>query len=120
MKKILMFALLATFAMGAQAQDKKSANKPVFTVVKEIPITSMKNQSRSGTCWNYSTLSFFEAEILKKSGKTYDLCESFIARTTWTVPFRWFACTVTASSHRAAAHTTCSIASRTMVSVRKR
>ena len=79
MKKILMFALLATFAMGAQAQDKKSANKPVFTVVKEIPITSMKNQSRSGTCWNYSTLSFFEAEILKKSGKTYDLCESFIA-----------------------------------------
>jgi aminopeptidase C len=79
MKKILMFALLATFAMGAQAQDKKSANKPVFTIVKEIPITSMKNQSRSGTCWNYSTLSFFEAEILKKSGKTYDLCESFIA-----------------------------------------
>ena len=79
MKKILMFALLATFAVGVQAQDKKNANKPVFTVVKENPITSMKNQSRSGTCWNFSTLSFFECEILKKSGKTYDLCESFVS-----------------------------------------
>ncbi|MDY5032898.1 MAG: C1 family peptidase, partial [Prevotella sp.] len=32
----------------------------------------------SGTCWNYSTLSFFEAEILKKTKKTYDLCEMFV------------------------------------------
>lgn len=70
-------------AMSAMAQpkaedQKKDDNKPVFTVVKEIPITSIKNQSRSGTCWNYSTLSFFEAEILKKSKKTYDLCEMFV------------------------------------------
>ena len=62
-------------AIGAFAQD----NKPVFTTVKEMPITSIKDQNRSGTCWAYSTLSFFESEILKKTGKTYDLCEMFIA-----------------------------------------
>ena len=81
MKKILTLAVLAIIATGANAKPKKAAksNKPVFTVVKENPITSIKDQNRSGTCWDYSTLSYFEAEILKKTGKTYDLCESFVA-----------------------------------------
>lgn len=82
MKKLLALALVSlTMATGANAQEAKkdNPNKPVFTVVKENPITSMKDQHRSGTCWDYSTLSFFEDEILKKSGKTYDLCESFVA-----------------------------------------
>ena len=79
-------ALLALAAMGANAQEKtekKNQNEPVFTVVKENKITSIKDQSRSGTCWDYSTLSFFEAEILKATGKTYDLCESFVANKTY-------------------------------------
>ena len=86
MKKTLVVALLALVAIGANAADKKEAsasNKPVFTVVKQNPITSIKDQNRSGTCWDYSTLSYFEAEILKKTGKTYDLCESFVANKTY-------------------------------------
>lgn len=70
-------------ATGANAKGKKQPkvdpNKPVFTIVKENPITSVKDQNRSGTCWAYSTLSYFESEILKSTGKTYDLCESFVA-----------------------------------------
>ncbi|MCQ2112183.1 MAG: C1 family peptidase [Bacteroidaceae bacterium] len=77
MKKALLIATLLASTFTAFAQEAKN-DKPIFTVVKEIPITSVKNQARSGTCWNYSTLSFFEAEILKKSGKTYDLCEMFV------------------------------------------
>src|SRR3712207_6037142 len=86
MRKILAMALLALVATSANAQEKaekKNPNKPVFSVVKENKITSIKNQSRSGTCWDYSTLSFFEAEILKNTGKTYDLCESFVANKTY-------------------------------------
>ena len=88
MKKILTIALALFVAAGnVSAAKKKSAakqsNKPVFTIVKEIPVTSMKDQNRSGTCWDYSTLSFFEAEILKATGKKYDLCESFIANKTY-------------------------------------
>ena len=81
MKKILTLALIALLATGASAKSKKAAksNKPVFTTIKANPITSVKDQNRSGTCWDYSTLSFFEAEILKATGKTYDLCESFVA-----------------------------------------
>ena len=79
MKKNLFIALLAVlFASGLQAQEENPNKKPVFTTIKELPITSVKNQNRSGTCWAYSTLSFFESEILKKTGKTYDLAEMFI------------------------------------------
>ena len=88
MKKLMLMALVAVFALSAGAQEakgeeKKTSNKPVFTVVKENPITSIKDQNRSGTCWDYSTLSYFESEILKKTGKTYDLCESFVANKTY-------------------------------------
>ena len=87
MKKILIIALAMFVAAGnVSAAKKKPAaknNKPEFTVVKENPITSIKDQNRSGTCWDYSTLSFFEAEILKATGKTYDLCESFVANKTY-------------------------------------
>lgn len=73
-------AVLVQVPAMAQEQEieKEDSNEPVFTVIKENPITSVKNQAKSGTCWNYSTLSFFESEILKKSGKTYDLCEMFV------------------------------------------
>ena len=87
MKKILTFALMAMVALSASAAKKKEApkntNKPVFTIIKELPITSIKDQNRSGTCWDYSTLSFFESEILKATGKSYNLCESFVANKTY-------------------------------------
>lgn len=80
MKKLILVSaiILASSALFAQEENKKNENEPVFTVVKELPITSVKNQNRSGTCWNFSTISYFEAEILKKTGKTYDLCEMFV------------------------------------------
>lgn len=85
MKKAIVLALLAVFTLGAHAEKKDSVNpnKPVFTVIKKNPITSIKDQNRSGTCWDYSTLSYFESEILKATGKTYDLCESFVANKTY-------------------------------------
>ena len=87
MKKFLALALAALTFTGAYAQEEKkdsvNKNKPVFTTIKENKITSIKDQNRSGTCWAYSTLSYFESEILKKTGKTYDLCESFVANKTY-------------------------------------
>ena len=54
MKKLLTIALALFVAAGNVSAAKKKAaakpsNKPVFTVVKEIPVTSMKDQNRSGT-----------------------------------------------------------------------
>ncbi len=72
MTRALTAIAAALIAMAAQAQPK------MFTTVKELPITSVKNQYRSGTCWDYATLGFFESEILRRTGKTYDLCEMFV------------------------------------------
>ena len=84
MKKTIVFALAAMCATGAFAQnDNKKPEGFEFTTIKEIPITSIKNQNRSGTCWAYSSLAFFEAELLRKGKGEYDLCEMFVAHKTY-------------------------------------
>lgn len=86
MKKIIALSIAVMLTASANAADGKESaksNKPVFTTIKANPITSIKDQNRSGTCWAYSTLSFLESEILKKSGKTYDLCETFVVSHTY-------------------------------------
>ena len=74
MKLKLFFsaAVLALAATAATAQDYQ------FTTVKENPITSIKNQYRSGTCWCFSALSFVESEILRTKGVEVDLSEMFV------------------------------------------
>lgn len=85
MKKVIVLstALLAG-ALLANAQ-KPSIDFPdyKFTTVQENPITSVKNQSRSGTCWAYSTISFVESEIIRINNitdpeKYPDLSEFFV------------------------------------------
>ena len=79
MKKFVIAAALALgFASLAQAQDKPKENGYVFTTVKENPITSIKNQYRSGTCWCFSALSFVESEIIRQKGVETDLSEMFV------------------------------------------
>lgn len=87
MKKILSLALLAiclnTFAQRAPSPVK--AKDYQFTTVKENPVTSIKNQYRSGTCWCFSTISFLESEIIKaknlKDPALYpDFSEMFVVR----------------------------------------
>ena len=73
MKKfiIAMCAVAAVFSANAQEQPAQEEGFQ-FTVVKENPITSIKNQNRAGTCWCYSTLSFLEAELLRMGKGEYD------------------------------------------------
>ena len=66
-------ACLLAFAAFAQ-----TAPEYEFTTIKENPITSIKNQYRSGTCWCFSALSFVESEILREKGDTVDLAEMFV------------------------------------------
>ena len=90
MKKIFVSVVLAAAVLGtAMAQPRPAA--PIapkdyqFTTVKELPITPVKNQYRSGTCWCFSTLSFLESEIIKakniKDPAQYpDFSEMFVVR----------------------------------------
>ena len=86
MKKVILTLALAAFAaasLWAQAPKVKPADYQ-FTTVKEIPVTSMKNQNRSGTCWCFSALSFLESEVIKaknlKAEAYPDFSEMFVVR----------------------------------------
>ncbi|GHS89968.1 aminopeptidase [Bacteroidia bacterium] len=62
------------FAQPAdKVKDKKSPYE--FTVIKDLPNTSVKNQFRTGTCWSFSSTSFLEAELLRTTKKEYDLSD---------------------------------------------
>ncbi len=79
MTMVLFFSAALTFA---QSEDKEEDGYK-FQTVKEIPITSIKNQNRSGTCWAYSSLGFFEAELLRLGKGEYNLCEMYLAHKTY-------------------------------------
>ena len=72
----LKFALLSVFALASLSAAAQSDYE--FTTVKENPVTSIKNQYRSGTCWCFSALSFIESEVLRTKGQTLDLSEMFV------------------------------------------
>jgi len=77
---IACFFLSAVSAGFAQDKEKKSDSGYVFTMVKQLPATSIKNQYRSGTCWSYSAISFLESELLRTGKDTFDLSEMFCVR----------------------------------------
>ena len=82
MKNLMLslFALCLALTAGAQTADTTSAEGYRFTDTKIIPTTPVKDQSRSGTCWCFSTLSFLESEILRAGGPALHLSEMWIVR----------------------------------------
>ena len=88
MKKSFVLLAAALLTLTATAQTRPAspvrASDYQFTTVKEAPVTSMKNQANSGTCWCFSALSFLESEVIKAKGlkpAAYpDLSEMFVVR----------------------------------------
>ena len=84
MKKVLLSTLCAIMCMlSVQAQEtEKKEEGFVFTTIKENPITSVKNQNRSSTCWSFSGLGFLESELIRMGKGEYDLAEMFLVHHT--------------------------------------
>lgn len=87
MKKHLSCLLLlgSCFYLQAQAPATNKKNSEYkFTTVKSIEATPVQNQGKTGTCWSFSTLSFFESEIMRaKKIKDVKLSEMFVVRKTY-------------------------------------
>lgn len=77
MKKTLIIAAALSLCIGATAQTADKAKEKEdgfkFTTIKELPVTSVKNQASSGTCWCFSAISFIESEIIRQGNATTDL-----------------------------------------------
>ncbi|QZE14712.1 aminopeptidase [Halosquirtibacter laminarini] len=89
MKNILAIALLALSLLsvdGAMAGQRKKKDKVkgyVFTPVKELQATSVKDQNRSGTCWAFSGESFLESEMIRMGKDPVNLSEMFVVYHTY-------------------------------------
>jgi bleomycin hydrolase len=82
MKKLLVYTLLFSIAFLSRAQTitNKEGSNYKFTVVKDIDALWVGNQNRSSTCWSYSSLSFFESELLRMGKPAVKLAPMYVAR----------------------------------------
>ncbi len=83
--KTSLFIFAVSFSTLAFAQDlsnKKDGNYK-FTVIKNLESTEVQNQAHSSTCWTFSTLSFFESELLRMGKPKVNLSEMFIVRNSY-------------------------------------
>jgi bleomycin hydrolase len=82
MKTNFFLALLFTSCLiSAQELTNKNGSEYKFTVIKNIEGTAVQNQNITSTCWSFSSLSFFESELIRLGkGKDFNLSEMFVAR----------------------------------------
>ncbi|MDH6304258.1 aminopeptidase C [Parabacteroides sp. PF5-5] len=76
MKRLMSAGLI--LAMSLTTAVAQNGDDYVFTPVKELKITSVKNQNRTGTCWSFSGIAHLESELLRMGKGEYDLSEMFI------------------------------------------
>lgn len=74
MKKILSLLVSIAISYSILAQGYQ------FTTLKENPITSIKNQANSGTCWSWSAIAFLESELIRRGKGEHDLSAMYVVR----------------------------------------
>lgn len=84
MKKIILSAIaIVAFVATTVAQDtitNRKGSSYLFTELKDLDKTTTQNQNRTGTCWSFSSLSFFESELIRKGKGKHNLSEMFVVR----------------------------------------
>ena len=84
MKKLLIVAgfLIATVNLTAQTEysTNKEGSKYQFEKIAHLDATPVLSQGYTGTCWSFSTLSFFESELKRMGKGDHVLSQMWIAR----------------------------------------
>jgi bleomycin hydrolase len=82
---LLVLGSCLSVSAQAPATNKKNSEYK-FTITKSIDAAPVQNQGMTGTCWSFSTLSFFESEIMRvKKVKDVKLSEMFVVRKTYSL-----------------------------------
>lgn len=82
---LLALTLVVSLPVNAQEKDKKekSSNAVEFKNLVTLKATSVKSQDRTGTCWDFATMSFLESELIRMGKGEFDLSEMYIVRHTY-------------------------------------
>ncbi|WP_101570796.1 aminopeptidase C [Alistipes sp. cv1] len=92
MKKYLLCGVLCALLIGVAGakntskqtkEDGKDTGAYVFTDKVLVPVTPVKDQAKSGTCWSFSGTAMAESELLRRGKGVYDLSEMWIVRHTY-------------------------------------
>jgi bleomycin hydrolase len=78
--KWIVILLVTTISMLAQDTfTNKEGSQYLVQIDHEIwNATPVENQSQTGTCWSFSSMSFIESEIIRLGGKPVDLSEMYV------------------------------------------
>jgi bleomycin hydrolase len=76
----LMIASSTAFAQEEEPFTNRKGSDYKFEMIADNDATEVQNQNRTGTCWSFSSLSFFESELLRKGLGKHNLSEMFIVR----------------------------------------
>ncbi len=78
---MVSFLFAFYFAGNVWAQSNETKAEPyIFTDIKEIKSTSIKNQNRSSTCWSFSGIAFLESELIRMGNPAVDLSPMYVVR----------------------------------------
>jgi bleomycin hydrolase len=77
------FGMLSLPSLAQEKITNKEGSNYEFTVVKNLDATPVQNQGRTGTCWSFSTLSYFESELMRQGKGEHVLSEMWIVRNTY-------------------------------------
>ncbi|MCX6257652.1 MAG: aminopeptidase [Bacteroidia bacterium] len=77
---LVAFIFLYSVNLFSQENTEKKNEGYKFETIKQLKVTPVKDQSRSGTCWSFSTVSFLESELIRTGKGEFDLSEMFFVR----------------------------------------
>ena len=75
-----LFLMENAFVNGQDTLRNKKNGGYYFTVVKDLEATEVQNQNKTGTCWSFSALSYFESELIRMGKGKVNLSEMFVVR----------------------------------------
>lgn len=80
-KKKLSLIILIVFSFSIFVSAQGDGYQ--FKKVKDIVVSSVKDQASTGTCWCFATVSFIEAELMRMGKPIYDLSEMYVVKKTY-------------------------------------
>ncbi|TWI91699.1 bleomycin hydrolase [Chitinophaga japonensis] len=77
----MLFAALFSCSAAFAQNTNKEGSQYQFTTLKNLDAYDVQNQGRTGTCWSFSGLSFFESELLRNNkAQGLNLSEMYVVR----------------------------------------